>query len=244
MEYEINPCTGNATTKIANGSPMSISITAYACNLETDPWSHCDKVAAKATIYFADSNIQVKETYWTTWYSSHTEFVFDTSNWKINKTGNYTMRLYVKSNDTTFPTNYTDINFQVINKTYYDLPSVNWSNRYVWYGDCISTGEVGGGVTISANNSLTQTLEDIENEYGWTATLIWILVMIAVAIVMWFFTAEFGSSAGFGAVIIVELCLLVVGMYLGFIPVWILWVLLLIGTFGAAYKIYKLFGGG
>jgi len=240
MDFEINPCVSEPW---GNHTPLSISITAYACNHPTDPWNYCDKVTAKATIYFADGNIQTDETYWGNFYNSHTEFVFDTSKWSVNKTGNFSMRLYVKSNDTLYTANYTDLDFEVVNKTWYD--SQNRSDEYVWYGDCVTTGVVGvGGTNVTGGeDAISIAFEGVEEQYGWGATLLWILVMVVVAVVMWFFTDEFGSAAGLGVVILVEMCLLIVGMYLGFISAWLLYILLFIGTMVVAINTYKMIGG-
>jgi len=246
MDFEINPC---VSYPWGNNTPLSISITPYACNQKTDPWNYCDKVAVKAAIYFANTNIQVDETYWSSWYSSHTEFTFDSSHWNVNKTSgetdanliNFTIRIYAKSNDTLYTANYTDLSFQVINMSYYDNHSLN----YVWYGDCVTTGVVGaGGVNVTGGEDvISKSLKSVEEEIGWGTTLLWIMVMIIIAIVMWASTAEFGSAAGMGVVILVEFCLLIVGIYLGFVPAWILYVILLIGVMIAGSQLYKLIGG-
>jgi len=234
MTYSVNPC---ISQKWANGTPLKITITGYACNKATDPWNYCDKVKAKAIIYFGDGWVQEDETYWgATWYNSHTEFVF--TDWNTNKTGNFTMSLSVKSNDTAYTANYTYLDYEVVNKTYYD--DNNWSQQYVWYGDCVTTGIVGGPAVIGdGGDAITRTLEGADDEWGWGTTLMWFLLMIIVGGAMLFF----GGSMGVIAVGIVELCLLLIGMYLGFMPAWILYLLIFGAIMVVGLKVYKMIGG-
>jgi len=243
MTYEINPC---VSKPFGNETPIGITLTAYACEDSTDPWNYCDKVQAKVALYYGDANIQW-QSYDAAWYNSHQEFYFD--DFDINKTGDYIMRFYVRSNDTDFLWNYTDISFSVVDTTDYEVNPLNYTDEtrsyeYSWFGDCTSTGLVGDtGTGVDGGDGVTATLEGIEEEYGWGAALVWVLIMIIVAVVLWFNTAEFGSATGLGIIVLVEICLLIVGMYLGFVPAWILYTLLFVGVFGAGFKIYQMIGG-
>jgi len=243
MTYEINPCTSSPTEYDtpelwANGTALTIKITGYACNKPTDPWNYCDSVKARAIIYFGDGFVQEDNTYWsTTWYNSHTEFIF--SNWDTGQLGTFNMSLSVKTNDTESPvtTNYTYIKFQVIDKDVYD--AANRSEEYVEYGDCKTTGIVGGPGVTPSGDAISTLLEGIEEQYNWSGVVIWILIMIVVGVSMMFF----GGTMGIVPLIIVEFLLLLVGTYLTLIPIWILYLLVFVGVMIAGIKIYSIIGG-
>jgi len=220
--YEINPCVSNVT-KTGLDTTFRITITPYACNKPTDPWNYCDTVAIKAIVYSGDTNIQ---TYgWTDYKDSHQEIIVD--NLLLNKTGNYSMFLYVRSNSSI--SNYTEIQYQIVNKTYYD--SVNRSSEYVWWNNCTTTG---ANIDIEIpSNPISETLEGLESQYSWSSMLIWIMIMVVVGGMLWFFAG--GSSSSSLVIVFIEICLLVIGTYLHFIPFWVLWLILFVVLLAAGY---------
>jgi hypothetical protein len=237
VSYSINPCVGQTWE---NGTALSISFTPNACpdNTKNYPPSNCSQVTGKASIYLADTNIQVGDAYWLNYYVSGTTFTFDTL--KINKTGTYTLRMQAKSDDILDPGSIVDLTFTVAISPYV----VNVTNiTNVEYGDCVTNGGTLGGVNITGGTDAITKIMDEGKAHGFGYTVMWLVFMLVVAGLIWIGAAEYGMIS-VGIIAFSEVILLFVGVYLGFIS-WL--IILFIGIIASAIvgkKIYDLFKGG
>jgi len=236
-EYSVNPCIGQTWE---NGTDLTISVLVKACpdNSKTYPPSNCSQVTSKVSIYTADTGLQINEDYWGNFYVSGTEFTYD--NWNVNKTGTYGIRIVTKSDDAGDVGDIVDMNFTV------DISPIvanttNISN--VVYGDCITEGGGSGGVSVpgSGGDAITAIMDEA-NEYGFGYTVMWIIIMLVVAIFIWIGAAEYGAIS-VGVIALVELIMLFIGVYLGFISWLVILFLGLLAAIVLGKKLYDLFNG-
>lgn len=234
-DYSVNPCLGQTWE---NGTDLTISILAKACpdNSKNYPSSNCSQVTAKASIYVGDSNIQTDTTYWGNYYASGTTFTFDS--WAVNKTGTYTIRLQTKSNDMADTGDIVDMTFNVaVSPVVVNGTSI----LYVVYGDCVSEGSALGGTNITGTDAITTIMDDAKS-HGFGYTVVWLVIMLVVAGLIWIGAAEYGMIS-VAMIAFSEIILLFIGVYLGFIS-WL--IVLFIGLIASAIvgkKIYDLFKG-
>jgi len=237
-DYSVNPCIGQTWE---NGTDLTISVQVKACpdNSKNYPASNCSQVTSKAVIYVGTTSIQNDSSYWGNYYESGTTFTFDT--WNINRSigDPFTIRIYAKSNDVGDTGDIVDLSFNV------DVSPVvaNVTNvTNVVYGDCVTNGGGGGGVNVTDGGDAITKIMDEAKSYGFGYTVMWLILMLVIAGVIWVGAAEYGMLSA-GIIAFAEIIMLFVGVYLGFVS-WL--IVLFIGIIVAAIvgkKIYDLFKG-
>lgn len=94
-----------------------------------------------------------------------------------------------------------------------------------------------------ANNTFDQTVTRISNASGLGSMLVWVLIMLIIAIVLWMQLGEKNPTTTMGIIAFLEVGMFIIGVKLGYIPFGILLVLVIGGVISMAMWIKKTFFG-
>lgn len=173
----------------------------------------CDNVSARVQIYYGDSNEQ--DTGWTDYQSPVDSFYWDTDNFNINKTGTYSMKVWITSTGVGqywyYPGEETQITAQYTKVVNFTVVSVDGDN----YGNC---------TTNSLENLTDQELgvagiKSIFDGFGntWTSNIIYLILMVGVAAGLLFTLSKgsrYGSGWLYGIIFFVEGLLSLIGVWI------------------------------
>lgn len=250
LKYTVNPCIYNMELN----TEVDVSIYAWACSGITDfnNWvgnngcgsnincrkmhykQYCDNTSARVTLYYGDTNEQ--DTGWSDFeipvatpdYYVDTPFYWDSSNFHLNKSGTYTMKLWLKSTNDSEVTNTFLVNYTVI--------PTNGS----LYGECQTNGT--SNIPTSSISQTDNPYANAFNGFGntWTSNLIYMLFMCVIGGALLFtlgtgrasgykvnleFIEEVGRSSGwvFGLLFVVEGLLALLGVWIEALsPIWLI----------------------
>lgn len=205
-EYYNNPCL-DSTWRI------NTSIETRITPVDDDG----DRVGARAILYYGDSNEQ--DSGWSANVSSGSTITFST--FELNKTiGVGTLRLMARDVENPDTHDIIDLSFSV-------------GLNGVEFGDCTTEVELDTEEeedeedeleailsTDATDNFVINTLEEVQDLTGVGGTLFWYIMMILVAISIWF-TPQAASHpyTAFGFMIGVEALLLITGTITGVVPI-------------------------
>lgn len=99
--------------------------------------------------------------------------------------------------------------------------------------------------TDPTNNSIIKGIDDVRNATGLNLgyTAIWLIIMIFVSYILWTNGAS-GGVEGFGALALVNVFLLILGFYLGFIGIGIVVTILILSVAVIVFTVNKGMNGG
>jgi len=232
--YYVDPCL-DATWKVNESVEVRIQASDYDGDL----------VSTRAFLYYGDTNQQSVN--WTTNSTSGTTFTFSFNANKTISTG--TLRLQARDDFDTTEEDTIDLTFSV-------------ANNGVTFGSCFTESTIdsdGDGIADTTtteesediiqdtepNNSIVSSLNTITDLTGLGGLVLWVIIMICVALGVWFGGNEYkwDGSATFGIVIILEVMLLILGVVLGFIGTGILITISVIGIIFLSLMVTRWFSG-
>lgn len=213
----IKPCIDNAR----ENASMSMWVNVTACGLVSsyDNWilnsncgddascrilymkNWCDNVSIQAIIYYGDSNEQA--TGWTDYeVPLYPTFYFDSSYFSLNKTGDYTIKIYARS-----------MNSSELMATQLLDMSVNSDGKYEWECEYNSANESIADVRVPNN------LYQIFNGFGnsWTSNIMYLLFMIGMGGFIFYAVGKTrGGDEEFmiASILVVELFLMILGVWI------------------------------
>lgn len=204
-----------------------------------------DDVSAKVTIY--DSHENEQDSGWSGWVSSGTTIPFT---FGCSQAGNLTIGcanetvtnaiIEVLIRDEIYPTKIENI-------------SVMFSVALegITFGDIIKTDvaevvvvDEDEYVTDVSDNAITNFIRDMSQQSNIGMSLIWLVVMVIVALIIWSEGGAAHPSATFGAIAIVELLLVIMGVMLNMIGFGVLVVLIIIAIPVTVFTMRKIFFTG
>ena len=225
-DYYINPCI-DSTWKV--NTSLEVRITPK----DVDG----NQVQARAILFYGESYAQDKN--WSGSYASGVPITI--SDFDVNiTTPSATLRLMAR--DTGNPTD-TDI---------IDLPiSVNTNG--VVFGDCTTTveglieaeaeNETASANNPSSDNAIEEAFDLMAGQSGLGNTVLWLLVMTAAGIGIWYYGSSETPQFTIGAFMIIESLLFVMGVKLGFFGVGTLLVVVILGIIAISISFRKSVAG-
>lgn len=197
--WSINPCINHG--EINFSSPIEITITPHSyytseSGLGLD-YAYCQNTSVRAILYYGDSNQQ--DSGWSTWNYQGNVIKLDETYWDLNKSGDYSLKLFARFNVSGSTWETVLINFTL-------APNTSIGN--VYFGDC----------KTNSYASSPSTPDDALNiSFGgfptWSKSLLWSLFMFVVAFIIWFTMGESreGNNIRTATTVLIVLLLGIIG---------------------------------
>lgn len=247
QSFTENPCIDAGAVGI--NSTLQVTITAIDQN---DPPLAQDLVTTRVTLYVGTPNVQISIIDNQT-SGSQVVHLFEFPNAAnatasfpggINTTGVVTMTY--EAFDTEFPST-----IDTITQTF------TVGNSGNTFGDCISgqtiiSDVIDTNATLTSvlpqtqtNNAVTNAMIVLGNLFGLSGNLVWLIIMVSFAIAFWsaVLAGQVSGNSALGAIAIMEVLLLIIGTFLGFLSTSLVIIIAAIGAIIIAVFIGKFITG-